>query len=229
MLKLKIRQQELIVLRLENENLYLLLKHSDDQPRDDHGRWTSDGSGSGAGLTGGGDSGTMDLSDSSAEWKPVTQESIESVQNVTCFNDPKLNAAVTENCKQILSDVKDDPVGTEETISLKISDLKPVVSKGVPASGTVKPITLEEPYISIHNHPSGKTFSESDVSRFISSENAKAICVVGNNGKVYILSKKDDYDWESSQRKLIDIAGQPNYIELLTKGADRYGFTYYES
>ena len=58
----------------------LELRYSDDQPRDDHGRWTS-GGGSGAGLTGGGDSGII---------KPITIEAI---------NGCASNEVLSEECK----------------------------------------------------------------------------------------------------------------------------------
>ena len=50
------RYQEVLLLKAENQILYL--RYSDDQPRDEHGRWTSDG---GAGLTGGENSGIIRL------------------------------------------------------------------------------------------------------------------------------------------------------------------------
>ena len=57
--KMQAIKAEIEVMKLKWRWLDLELRYSDDQPRDDHGRWTS-GGGSGAGLTSGGDGGTIE-------------------------------------------------------------------------------------------------------------------------------------------------------------------------
>ena len=166
------------------------LRYSDDQPRDNHGRFTSGG---GSGLTSGGNDDTIGLADSSTDWKPVTQEAIDSVPDVTVFKDPELNQAVTESCKEILRDVKDDPVGTEKLISISIQDKKPYTHKGEHAAGYVDPIVLNEPFVSVHNHASGETFSFGDIYQ-LTERNCKGIFVIGNNGKQYALIKSESFD-----------------------------------
>ena len=50
------------------------------------------------------------------------------------------------------------------------------------------------PYITIHNHPSGKIHSHTDFEKILLHENEIISSVVGNNGKVYLIKKKDDFD-----------------------------------
>lgn len=49
----------------------------------------------------------------------------------------------------------------------------------------------EEDYVVIHNHPSGLTFSPRDLKVLVGKNSIRIMIVLGNNGKVYILEKKD--------------------------------------
>ena len=79
-----------------------------------------------------------------------------------------------------------------------------------------------------HNHPSGGTFSEFDIDRFVIDEKAKAMCVIGNNGKWYILKKTSSFDWIDFEKSVLQISNKDDYAELVLKGAEKYGFKYYE-
>lgn len=54
------------------------------------------------------------------------------------------------------------------------------------------------------------------------------MCVVGNNGKIYVLQKQSDYNWTEFAIKTLDLQNKKNYAEKVLKGAKKYGFKYYE-
>ena len=199
--------------------------HWEEQDRDERGRWTSGGGGSSSGE------GKTDepLSDSSYDFKPVTDEAINSIPEINEFDSKELNQAVHDSCKQILLDVRDDPPGTEATVSISLdTKIKSEVQKGNPGEGTVKDIPLNVPYVSIHNHASGETFSNRDISKFAANEKARALCVVGNNGKVYLLQKTKTFNWIHFGIETVGIDDSPDYALKVIKGAEKYGLRYYE-
>ena len=168
------------------------------------------------------------MKDSSDNLIKITQENIEAVPECTVFSSKELNQKVTEKCKEILSDLENDEIGTEETVSIKLSSLKSKKLKGEPGEGAVKVICFDEPFVSIHNHPSGETFSGRDIDKFAYDNNHSAMCVVGNNGKMYVLQKKPDYNWISFAMKSVDIQYKEDYAEKVLNGAENYGFEYYK-
>lgn len=204
-------------------------KYSDSQPRDDHGRWTDGGGGSSGSSGGGASSGR--LNDSSPEFYPTSDEIINSVPEITAFDSEELNHAVHTSCKDILMSIKDDIPGTEATISISL-DLtqKSEIQKGELGAGTVKAIPLDVPYVSIHNHASGETFSKRDLRKFIKDDSNIHSVVVGNNGHLFILSKTENYNdlkMISALRYIIKSDGLSE--EMICKGLKEYGIKYYEN
>lgn len=195
----------------------------------DDGSGGGSGGGSSGGSEGSGESGGGTQSDSSGDFHPVTDAAIEAVPKIAEFGSDEVNQAVHTACKDILTAVKDDPPGTEATVSISL-DLtrKSAVQKSEPGAGTVKPVVLDVPYISIHNHASGETFSDRDIRKFVADKNAIAICVVGNNGRVYILQKTDSFNWIKFGIKTHSIDDDSNYNLQVTQGAEKYGLQYYE-
>lgn len=209
------------------ELIISISKYSDSQPRDDHGRWTDSGGGSGGDASSSGH-----LSDSKTDFIPVTNEAISSVPKITEFDDEEMNKTVNNACKDVLKAIKNDPPGTEATISISL-DLtqKSAVQKGEPGAGTVKPVKMDISYVSIHNHPSGETFSLKDVDQFASDYNNKSIVVVGNNGKVFVLSKTNNYNAEGFSAYYLSrlygiVTGESK--EQFLKGGTKYGTKYTE-
>lgn len=54
------------------------------------------------------------------------------------------------------------------------------------------------------------------------------MCVVGNNGKVYVLQKQSGYNWIDFAMKSVNIQNKPDYAEIVLKGAEKYGFEYHK-
>lgn len=208
------------------------IKGEDYSTRDEHGRFTGSvphGGGSSGGGSGS-DSGakaTEQLSDSTIEFHAVTDEVIDSIPKITAFDDAALNQAVHTGCVDVLKAIKNDLPGTEATVSISLNlEQKTEIRKGEPGAGTVKGIPLSTPYVSIHNHASGETFSNRDIKKFIKDDNNIHSVVVGNNGSVFVLSKNADYDMIGSLRYIISSTGLSETEKC--KGMKRYGITYSE-
>ena len=212
---------ELRIITLEQQFLELRYNHN----HDDKGRFCS-GGGGGNSLDKSGKSDIM--KDSSDNLIKITQKNIDSIPECTAFSSKALNQKVTEKCKEILSDLKNDEVGTEETVSIKLSSLESEKQKGESGEGAVKVISFDEPFVSIHNHPSGETFSGRDIDKFAYDNNHVAMCVIGNNGKMYVLQKKSDYNWTKFAMESFDIQYKEDYAEKVLNGAENYGFEYHK-
>ena len=55
-----------------------------------------------------------------------------------------------------------------------------------------------------------------------------AMCVVGNKGAVYILQKKQGFNWLQFWDDVFPIQARSDFVNLVLKGAEKYGFHYYE-
>lgn len=147
---------------------------------------------SGDSLTNGGGSGKMN--DSGYEFYPVSPDAYDKIENLGVFGDER-DKKIQDAMKHVLDNVIDKEPGTE-SIALysleNISYLNEDISEA--ADGSVKSLDADVPYISIHNHASGKTFSLGDLVELHQYDNCKAIFVVGNNGSTYALVKQANYD-----------------------------------
>lgn len=176
-------------------------------------------------------SGTITLKDASAEWIPITIQSINSIPNISEFKSIQLNELVrTESCN-LLRNLINDELGTEATVSINLKNLTHEFRKGEKGEGGVKFIHMDSPYISIHNHPSGETFSVRDLEILHSDSNCNALLVVGNNGKIYIMQKQDTFDstgfFEYIMKKKYGFSKYHTEYDFM-KGAEKYGVKYYE-
>ena len=124
-----------------------------------------------------------------------------------------------------------DELGTEATVSINLKNLTHEFRKGEKGEGGVKFIHMDSPYISIHNHPSGETFSVRDLEILHSDSNCNALLVVGNNGKIYIMQKQDTFDstgfFEYIMKKKYGFSKYHTEYDFM-KGAEKYGVKYYE-
>lgn len=195
---------------------------------DGRGRFTfSSGGGALKRVDKSGKSDKMKYEDSSGKRIRITQKAIDSVPDVTAFSSDELNQLVTDKCREILTDLKSDAVGTEETVSIKISSLESQKRKGGQGEGVVKGISFDEPYVSIHNHPSGKTISQKDVRKYIKDDSCIGLVVVGNQGSVYTMSKSKDYNMINALGYFLSNRGKAD-DRALWKGLKEYGIRYEE-
>ena len=167
---------------------------------------------------------------------PITTESISSVAKPDIFSDDELNVRVQNMCKDLLNESSDDPPFTERAYSVTLKELQGNAkniskAKGGDGEGTVIIPSLDEPYISIHNHPSGETFSGKDVREFLLNRNMKAFIVIGNNGEMVTMVKGADSDTANALPKVFAfISGSSEYKSEteLWKGLSVYGIEYKE-
>lgn len=183
------------------------------------------------GVANSGKSGIIKLRDNSTEWIQITTQSINSVPTISEFSTVQLNELVRKESCNLLRNLMNDELGTEATVSINLKDLTYKFRKGEKGEGGVKFIHIDAPYISIHNHPSGETFSVRDLEILHSDSKCKTLIVVGNNGKVYIMQKQDAFDstgfFEHIMRKKYGFSKYNNEYDFM-KGAEKYGVKYYE-
>ena len=178
-------------------------------------------------LANSGDSGIIKSNDSSDTILPIIAEHALSLQY---FHDENLNNTVEQTANRILEEARNHKVGTE--IAYTIS-AEPPYKTSEPIYGGEGEMAVvipksESPSITIHNHPSGGTFSSKDIQRFVVDGKAKATCVIGNNGNWYILEKTDSFDWISFQTRVFDISDSDDFAKIILEGAEKYGFQYYQ-
>lgn len=107
--------------------------------------------------------------------------------------------------------------------------------KGGPLS--VRTSKQTGPYVTIHNHPSGNTFSLDDVSIFAMDGDMQGMAVVGNNGDTYLLEKTEESDftglYHATQKAIQenpDFRATPEkyvaFMDSILKEMEQYGYKY---
>ena len=179
------------------------------------------------GLDKSGGSGIM--RDSGAEFYPVSPNSYDRISNLGVFGDSR-DEKIENAMKHILDNVRDREPGTESLALYyheSIEFIKETISEN--ANGVINALDSDTPYISIHNHASGKTFSASDIAKLQYYKNLQGVFVVGNNGSTYGLVKTENYDslalYELLMKKKL------KFIELsdedFVKECEKCGLKYY--
>lgn len=174
-----------------------------------------------------GESGIIDLNDRDDQLFP---DIVDKAPKLSYFDADNLNNQVEKAADSILNIAKKHEKGTE--IAYVIS-AEPPYNLSEPIIGgegemAVKIPVCEYQAITLHNHPSGKSFSARDIDRFVIDEKAQAMCVIGNNGNWYILEKMDSFNWFDYQIKALNIYKKDDYVDIVLEGAEKYGFRYYE-
>lgn len=122
---------------------------------------------------------------------PITDESIENVQLIQPEGFTEEDAAALKKAHQkLLKEARKYPLGTECGMLLDLDmeqfdDIGIIVGK---TDGLSLP-RYSEPHIALHNHSSGETFSVADIIGLAELDNMYSLTAVGNNGKVYLISK----------------------------------------
>lgn len=216
-------------LRTEDERLFVsgFGRKGAGQTGDRHGRkWYNKGNGSSR------------LADTSLQRIPVTPEAIEAVPLVeSSLLSPERSTQLQQAHQQLLRRVMQEPVGTEAAAFYRMNMEE--LSFRVGTIDTVKAENFRTPYIAMHNHPDGLTFSEMDIDRFISFRNMKILTAVGNDGSLYWLEKSNRVNLLEYVRFLNRVESKhPNrlkspeeylrYIYEILEGGEQYGVIYRE-
>ena len=171
------------------------------------------------------------IKDNENTFLSITQEAVNSIRPMTVFKDERDNKVV-EAMRTMLQSVKDREPGTETTAIFLFENMNLIDTRTAEsADGTVRPLNSDEPFVSIHNHPSGGTFSFRDVLVFQEQRNCRCLYVVGNNGYGYALEKKDSYNdtafFEFLMKRKFNYTSYPSEKEFL-KECEKYGVKYFE-
>lgn len=169
----------------------------------------------------------------------ITRESIEAIQAAPSV---LLNAQQRQQLrninKRLLMRASKYTAGVEcgECYTLDMKLLKDSVRGG--EVSRVKLPDYDWPYISIHNHPDGLTFSVGDINMMLKRPNLKIAIAVGNNGRIYAMEKTAQLDVAGAKALLQELKMKyPRYIEdywqhteligEFLEGAKQYGLYYY--
>lgn len=106
------------------------------------------------------------------------------------------NIAFQNAQKEILRVAKDLPLGTEVGAIYRADNMERIgdIIIGEYGKHQVNLPDADVPFISIHNHPDGKTFSTKDADRLIKQPNMVVIAAIGNNADSYVLQPLDNVD-----------------------------------
>lgn len=163
----------------------------------------------------------------------ITPKTIYELDVPKVFSDERINERVLHSAKTVLSEAMEHSIGTEVGVIIPLNNngdpSKPII--GAEGAHTVAIPKCTEPSITIHNHPSGETFSIRDLEKFHSDSNCFAMVVIGNNGKSFTLRKQETYRsvdfFEYLYRWKFGDLTNLSYSDFL-KGAEKYGVKYYE-
>ena len=168
----------------------------------------------------------------------VTEQSIEAVQPFTCrVLDEAGQQALARAHRELLQAAAAHPVGTEVACcyGLDMQPLSKIIISG--QQGRVRIPDQDVPYIAAHTHPSGLTFSPSDIRRFALRENMRMLTAVGNDGTVYAIEKAAQFDrsgllalFRDSEIRLAaakDPKELQEIMQQLLKEAKQYGANFY--
>lgn len=178
------------------------------------------------------------LDDITGGYLSVTAQSIKAVQPFTCrVLDEAGQQELARAHRELLQSVADNPVGTEAARCYGL-DMRPLGETIISGQkGRVRIPDQNVPYIAAHTHPSGLTFSPSDIRRFALRENMRMLTAVGNDGTVYAIEKTAQFDRSGLLALFCDseirlaTAKDPKELQeimqQLLKEAKQYGANFY--
>ncbi|MEG1894676.1 MAG: hypothetical protein RR162_00450 [Oscillospiraceae bacterium] len=125
---------------------------------------------------------------------PLLKIDMNSVSSVRAFRCETLDKAgkiklATEH-RKLLTSLVNKEVGTEASVTFDLKMKCLGHEMGDNADSRVRFFKADKPCVVIHNHPTGGTFTHTDINAFARDDNIKMLTVVGNNGAVYAIEKK---------------------------------------
>lgn len=178
------------------------------------------------------------LDDITGGYLSVTAQSIKAVQPFSCrVLDEAGQQALAKAHQELLREAAAHPVGTEAARCYGL-DMRPLGETIISGQkGQVRIPDQDVPYIAAHTHPSGLTFSPSDIRRFALRENMRMLTAVGNDGTVYAIEKTAQFDRSgllalfcNSEIRLAaakDPKELQEIMQQLLKEAKQYGANFY--
>lgn len=169
---------------------------------------------------------------------PVTEKSIKAVRPFVCRTlDEAGQQALARAHQELLRKAAAHPVGTEAARCYGM-DMRPLGETIISGQkGRVRIPDQDVPYIAIHTHPSGMTFSPGDIRGFVTRENMRMLTAVGNDGTVYAIEKTLQFDrnrilalFHDAENRLAMLQNQQEVnaaMQKLLKEAEQYGATFY--
>lgn len=169
---------------------------------------------------------------------PITEQSIERVKSFSCRTLTATGQRSLENAhKRLLVEAATHPAGTEVARCYGL-DMQPIGGAIVGSrKGGVKIPRQQVPYIAVHNHPSGLTFSPGDIRGFANSKNMRILTAVGNDGTVYALERDAQSDEQALaklrlalERKISSAQTNAETMQAVNdflQEVQQYGYFYY--
>lgn len=182
-------------------------------------------------------SGRTALNDLNGLAKPVTIKSIERVKALPSnildeAGQKKLQQAHKDLLKEVMN--RGGIVEVARCYDIRMQPLCDYVSQD--DKGRVEIPDFSAPYIAIHNHPSGLTFSPKDIIKLVKRKNMVCLTAVGNGGQTYLIEKTNNFDARSLQlalqqaSKAIESANNDleriNIMRAFLKRVKEYGIDY---
>lgn len=182
-------------------------------------------------------SGRTALNDLNGLAKPVTIKSIERVKALPSnildeAGQKKLQQAHKDLLKEVMN--RGGIVEVARCYDISMQPLCDYVSQD--DKGRVEIPDFSAPYIAIHNHPSGLTFSPKDIIKLVKRKNMVGLTAVGNGGQTYLIEKTNNFDARSLQlalqqaSKAIESANNDleriNIMRAFLKRVKEYGIDY---
>lgn len=178
------------------------------------------------------------LKDSKSQYLAIKEDSIKRVKAFRCQTlDASGQKALAQAHVKLLKEAMGHDTGVEVAQCLRM-DMQ-LIGSIIVGDGTasVKIPDHDIPYIAMHTHPSGLTFSPNDIAAFAKRKNMRMLTAVGNNGVVYALERGSECD----ENAILDLSTQLNMriFESKTKKevmvalneffeeARKYGVQYY--
>lgn len=179
------------------------------------------------------------LRDVNLDALPITQKSIQAIMPFECeLLDSAQQRKLQNEHRKLLVRAAGKPAGTEVGATFTISMQPLHQMTGKDAAAHIRIPDESKPYIAIHSHPSGNTFTHTDLQRFVERDNMKLLTAVGNNGRIYAVEKTDNFS-DTSFRILATTLEQQyperfddpevymQYMDTLLKGIESCGIHYY--
>jgi len=169
----------------------------------------------------------------------VTDEAISRVPLYTPEGWTEKQAATLQIAhKDLLRRVQPKPPGTEASATYDTA-MQPLQERmGKDAAHAVAIPDAPVPYLAMHNHPDGLTFSGGDLALFGRRNQMRLLTAIGNDGGLYVLEKTRAFDRRAFDAAFSDYTGAHPEMEKgagayakgiadFLEGAGKYGVYYY--